>query len=56
MADQVIELATDLQDPSLDKGKDFVAYSLAVDDSNDSTDTELNQCIIRPLERTFSNK
>lgn len=39
VADQLCELATDLQEQMMEKGKDFIAYSLAVDESADMTDT-----------------
>ncbi|XP_058025772.1 general transcription factor II-I repeat domain-containing protein 2-like [Ahaetulla prasina] len=37
VADQICELATDLQVQLFEKGKDFIAYSLAVDKSTDIT-------------------
>ncbi|XP_070595014.1 general transcription factor II-I repeat domain-containing protein 2-like [Erythrolamprus reginae] len=37
VADQICELATDLQVQLFEKGKDFIAYSLAVDVSTDIT-------------------
>lgn len=38
-ADRTGELATDLYDQLMEKGKDFVASSLAVDESSDAFDT-----------------
>ena len=39
IADQVCEMATDLKTQLIERRKDFVAYSLAVDKSTDMTDT-----------------
>ena len=38
-ADCVCDLATNLQQQLVGKGKDFIAYSLAVDESSDASDT-----------------
>uniref|UniRef100_A0A0L8FL79 Uncharacterized protein n=1 Tax=Octopus bimaculoides TaxID=37653 RepID=A0A0L8FL79_OCTBM len=39
IADRVCEKATDVKTQLIEKCRDFVAYSLAVDESNDTTDT-----------------
>ncbi len=54
MADRVGERATDLQDQLNDKWKDFVAYSLAVDESTDATDTAQLSVFIRGVDSKLS--
>ncbi|CAI9726800.1 Hypothetical predicted protein [Octopus vulgaris] len=39
VADRVCEMATDLKIQLIEKGKKFVAYSVAVDETIDTTDT-----------------
>lgn len=39
VADRICEMATYVKTQLIEKGKDFVAYSLAVDESTDTTDT-----------------
>ena len=39
VADHVCDLATDLQQELMEKGKDFIAHSLAVDESSGISDT-----------------
>ena len=39
VADRVCEMATDVKTQLIEKGKDFVAFFLAVDENNDKTDT-----------------
>lgn len=38
-ADRTCDLATNLYDQLMEKGKDFVAFSLAVDESSDTSNT-----------------
>ena len=39
MADRACELATNLHKQLMEKGKDFIAYSFAVDESSDTSAT-----------------
>ena len=47
VADCVCDLATDLQQQLIGKGKDSIAYSLAVDESSDTFDTAQLSIFIR---------
>ena len=47
VADRVCDLATDLKQQLMGKGKGFVAYSLAVDESSDTSDTAQLSIFIR---------
>src|SRR4029434_5032876 len=53
VADCVCDLATDLQQQLMGKGKDFIAYSLAVDESSDTSDTAQLSIIIRGVDSTL---
>lgn len=53
VADRVCELATDLQAQLMEKGKDFIAYSLAVDESADATDTAQLSIFIRGVDSSL---
>lgn len=50
VADRTCDLATNLYDQLLEKGKDFVAFSLAVDDSSDASDTAQLSVFIRGVD------
>ncbi|KAI7811513.1 putative general transcription factor II-I repeat domain-containing protein 2A-like, partial [Triplophysa rosa] len=54
VASRVDELASDIQAQLKDKAKDFVAYSLAVDESADKTDTAQLSIYIRGIDAQFS--
>ena len=47
VADRVCEMVTDVKTQLIEKSKDFVAYSLAVDESSDTTDTAQLAIFIR---------
>ena len=47
MADHAYELATNLYEQLMDMGKDFSAYSLAVNESSDTSDTAQLSIFIR---------
>ena len=53
VADCVCDLATDLQQQLMGKGKYFIAYSLAVDESSDTSDTALLSIFIRGVDSTL---
>ncbi|KAL0163337.1 hypothetical protein M9458_042733, partial [Cirrhinus mrigala] len=53
IADRVCDLATDLQGQLIEKGKDFIAYSLAVDESADTTDTAQLAVFIRGVDSSL---
>ena len=53
VADRVWELANDLKTQLMNKGKDFVAYSLAVDESADVTDTAQLSIFIRGVDSSL---
>ena len=53
VADCVCDLATDLQQQLMGKGKDFIAYSLAVDESSDTSDTAQLSIFIRGVDSTL---
>ena len=53
VADRVCEMATDLNTQSTERGKDFVAYSLAVDESTDTTDTAHLTIFIRGVDSSL---
>ncbi|KAF7644312.1 hypothetical protein LDENG_00224250 [Lucifuga dentata] len=59
VVDHVCELSTGLQAQLMEKGKDFTAYLLAVDDSSDATDTVQLSIFIRGVDSslggTFGN-
>ncbi|KAL6455741.1 hypothetical protein MHYP_G00355920 [Metynnis hypsauchen] len=50
VADRTCELASNLYDQLMEKGKDFVAFSLAVDESNDISDTAQLSVFIRGVD------
>lgn len=54
MASRVDELACDLQIQFKEKAKDFVAYSLAIDESADGTDTAQLSVFVRGVDAQFS--
>ncbi|XP_074513327.1 general transcription factor II-I repeat domain-containing protein 2-like [Sebastes fasciatus] len=53
VADRVRELATNLQQQLVGKGKDFIAYSLAVDESSDTSDTAQLSIFIRGVDSSL---
>ena len=53
VADCVCDLATDLKQQLMGKGKYFVAYSLAVDESSDTSDTAQLSIFIRGVDSTL---
>lgn len=53
VADRVWELANDLKTQLMNKGKDFVAYSLAVEESADVTDTAQLSIFIRGVDSSL---
>ena len=53
VADCVCDLATDLQQQLIGKGKDSIAYSLAVDESSDTFDTAQLSIFIRGVDSTL---
>ncbi|XP_065098135.1 general transcription factor II-I repeat domain-containing protein 2-like [Paramisgurnus dabryanus] len=53
VADRMCELATDLQEQLIERGKDFIAYSLAVDESTDATDTAQLAIFIRGVDSSL---
>ena len=50
VADRVCEMATDLRTQLSERSKDFIAYSLAVDESTDMTDTAQLAIFIRGVD------
>ncbi|KAM3850917.1 general transcription factor II-I repeat domain-containing protein 2A-like [Vipera latastei] len=50
VVDRICELATDLQGQLVEKGKEFIAYSLAVDESTDISDTAQLTIFIRGVD------
>ena len=52
VANCVCDLATDLQQQLIGKGKDSIAYSLAVDESSDTFDTAQLSIFIRGVDST----
>jgi len=50
VADRTCELATNLHEQLMEKGKDFVAFSLAVDESSDTSDTAQLSIFIRGVD------
>ncbi|KAL6480985.1 hypothetical protein MHYP_G00090650 [Metynnis hypsauchen] len=50
VADRKCELASNLYDQLIEKGKDFVAFSLVVDESNDVSDTAQLSVFIRGVD------
>ncbi|KAM3844388.1 general transcription factor II-I repeat domain-containing protein 2A-like isoform 1-T2 [Vipera latastei] len=50
VVDRICELATDLQGQLVEKGKEFIAYSLAVDESIDVSDTAQLTIFIRGVD------
>ncbi len=50
VADWVCEMTTDLETQLIERGKDFVAYSLAVDESTDTTDPAQLAIFIRGVD------
>ena len=53
VADRVCEMATDLKTQLIERGKDFVAYSFAVDESTDMTGTEQLATFIRRVDSSL---
>ncbi|XP_062373410.1 general transcription factor II-I repeat domain-containing protein 2-like [Sardina pilchardus] len=53
VAHRVCELATDLQEQLMGKGKTFQAYSLAVDESSDASDTAQLSIFIRGVDSSL---
>ena len=53
VANCVCDLATDLQQQLIGKGKDSIAYSLAVDESSDTFDTAQLSIFIRGVDSTL---
>ncbi|KAK7912441.1 hypothetical protein WMY93_012652 [Mugilogobius chulae] len=54
VAERICELATDLREQLMDKGRDFVAYSLAVDESSDTSDTAQLSIFIHGVDANLS--
>lgn len=50
VADRTCDLATNLYDQQMEKAKEFVAFSLAVDESCDTSDTAQLSVFIRGVE------
>ena len=53
MADRACELATNLHKQLMEKGKDFIAYSLAVDESSDTSETAQLSIFIRGVDSSL---
>ena len=53
VADRACELATNLHKQLMEKGKDFIAYSLAVDESSDTSDTAQLSVFIRGVDSSL---
>ena len=53
VADRVCELSTNLQQQLMEKGKQFIAYSLAVDESTDTSDTAQLSIFIRAVDSSL---
>uniref|UniRef100_A0A8C6VWZ3 SPIN-DOC-like zinc-finger domain-containing protein n=1 Tax=Nothobranchius furzeri TaxID=105023 RepID=A0A8C6VWZ3_NOTFU len=54
VAERVDQLSTDLKEQLVRKGKDFIAYSLAVDESTDTSDVAQLSIFIRGLDSSLS--
>lgn len=54
VADRVCEMATDLRTQLTERSKDFIAYSLAVDESTDVTDTAQLAILIHGVDSDLS--
>ncbi|XP_028663975.1 general transcription factor II-I repeat domain-containing protein 2-like [Erpetoichthys calabaricus] len=50
IAERICDLATNLHDQLMEKGKDFVSFSLAVDESTDASDTAQLSVFIRGVD------
>ena len=53
MADRACELATNLHKELMEKGKDFITYSLAVDESSDTSGTAQLSVFIRGVDSSL---
>ncbi|XP_039206569.1 general transcription factor II-I repeat domain-containing protein 2A-like [Crotalus tigris] len=53
VVDRICELATDLQRQLVEKGKEFIAYSFAVDESTDISDTAQLTIFIRGVDSSL---
>ena len=53
VADRACELATNLHKQLMEKGKDFIAYSLAVHESSDTSDTAQLSIFIRGVDSSL---
>lgn len=53
VADRTCDLATNLHDQLMEKGKDFVAFTLAVDESSDTSDTAQLAVLIRGVDSSL---
>ncbi|XP_067943372.1 general transcription factor II-I repeat domain-containing protein 2-like [Watersipora subatra] len=53
VAERVCELSTNLHKQLIKKGKDFIAYSLAVDESSDTSDTAQLSIFIRGVDSSL---
>ena len=53
MADRAYEFATNLHKELMEKGKDFIAYSLAVDESSDTSGTAQLSIFIRGVDSSL---
>ena len=53
MADRACELATNLHEQLIEKGKDFIAYSLAVDESSDTSGPSQLSIFIRGVDSSL---
>jgi len=54
IAERVDQLSTNLKEQLVEKGKDFIAYSLAVDESTDTTDIAQLSIFIRGVDSSLS--
>lgn len=54
IAERICDLATNLHDQLMEKGKDFVSFSLAVDESTDASDTAQLSVFIRGVDSKMS--
>ena len=50
IAERTCDLATNLHDQLMERGKDFVAFSFAVDESTDASDTAQLSVFIRGVD------